>query len=194
MKVIKTITIILLALMLVVFFSNVYAQDKTTFNLGFKPKSETNALLWSLSGTIVPIYTGTKLTENGGPVRLLLIASGVFVGPSLGYFYGDIPKRGLRGFAIRGGVMLGSLVVGSSMGLDICWCPFGNCNSDCDDDGWAVVGLGTLFVMGHALYDIIAVPFAVREHNISLQSTSLKLIPKYFADSGAGGLELQVTF
>jgi len=181
------LTIILLTVLLLAVSNNAYAQNNTSFKSGFKPKSETNAFLWSLSGTVVPIYLGAS-QEN--EIGLFLFIGGVFIGPSLGYFYGDIPKRGLRGFAVRGGVMLGSLMIGSAMGLETC--VFGN--SERNDDGWAVVGLGALFVVGHSIYDIIAVPFAVREHNRSLQSASMTLLPKYFADSGAGGLELKVTF
>lgn len=197
MKVKEIITVIVVGLMVVVFSSNAYAQDKNSINFDFKPRSETNALLWSLSGTIVPIYAGTKLTKNGGPGRLLLIASGVLIGPSLGYFYGDIPKRGLRGVAVRSGVIFGSFVIGGAIGLDICISLFGNSNSECNDDGWTVVGLGALFVIGHGLYDIATVKSTIQKHNLELMrknQTSVTLMPKYFANSGAGGLELRVTF
>lgn len=133
MKAKQTITAIFLGLMLVVFLSNSSAQDKTFFNSNFEPKSETKALIWSVSGTLLPIATGlgilfadkgkikryhgqyTDWSYRESPDRTLpivLMISGVMVGPSFGYFYGGEAQRGMTGALLRLVVGTGSFVIG----------------------------------------------------------------------------------
>jgi hypothetical protein len=214
MKVKERVTVIFLVLMSVVFFSNVSAQDKNIFNSNFKPKSETNALIWSVSGTLIPVatglgiwfmdkgkikryddpYTDWSFSDREDPDRTLptiLIISGIMVGPSVGYFYGGEAGRGISGFSIRVG--LGMLTF---MGTGIA--------VSSSDDGWdaisaAAIGIsiGSGLILTHSIYDIVKVKSTIHKHNLELMrksQTHVMLIPKYFADSGAGGLELRMTF
>jgi hypothetical protein len=161
------------------------AKDRGYSNLTFQPKSEGAALCWSLLGTVVPVV-GTSVA--GG--EFVLATAGIFVGPSLGYFYGGETARGLKGIAIRGCVATASLLIGAELGLE--FDIFGT--GDADDDGWAIVGLGAGFVMGHAIYDIAKVKSTVRKHNEKLRARSLGIVPTYSPNSDAAGLALQMTF
>jgi hypothetical protein len=155
------------------------AQDRGSDGLTYQPKSETTALMLSLSGTVIPV--GLAVAEVFEPRWVI---TGIFVGPSLGYFYGGEPGRGLKGIAIRGGVATASVLVGAELGLDI-WG---------DGGGWWVVLAGTAFVVGDAIYDVARVRSTVRKHNEKLQARSLGIVPTYPPDSDAPGLALQLTF
>ena len=160
----------------------------------------TGALWWALDGPdAVRTYdtygrspgSYTKDPDRTGPITLII--SGVMIGPSVGYFYGNATSRGVEGIAIRGGVAAASLIVGNEMGLEIDI--FGT--GEADDDGWLVVITGVAFVIGHAISDIASVKDHVRERNDELtyeNRSSVTLTPKYFTGSGAAGLQLQVTF
>ena len=139
----------------------------------------------SLSGTVIPV--GAALAEAVQPQWVI---TGIFLGPSLGYFYGGEAGRGLKGIAVRGSVAAASLLVGAELGLE--FNIFGT--GDADDEGWPIVILGAAFVTGHAIYDIAKVKGAVRKHNHQLQERSLSVVPTYFPDSDAAGLALQLTF
>lgn len=166
------------------------SQETGYDSLNFQIKSENTALLYSGLGTLTPV--GLGLAVSDGSV-FKVAATGIIVGPSLGYFYGGEPGRGLRGITIRLGVAAGSFLVGNAMGLEINL--FGG--SGADDDGWPVVFVGALFVLSHGIYDIARVRGVVRENNLEIirrNQASVIVMPKYFADSGAGGLELRVAF
>lgn len=162
-----------------------------------KLKSETKALRWSLLGTLVPITTGvgtgilySRPNDDPAPA-LVLIGSGLLIGPSLGYFYGGKSDRGMKGVLIRTGIevvtMVGAGIAVSSGGGD--FGDFGNVVA-----AFIVLAVGQGLVLAHGIYDIAKVKSEVRKYNQSLQETTLMVAPKYFADSGAPGLQLRITF
>jgi hypothetical protein len=65
-------------------------------------------------------------------------------------------------------------------------------------DTWALPSLGlSIFIVIDIMHDIAVVDNHVRERNerIFLKNAgALKIAPAYFPDSGAGGLQLRVTF
>lgn len=176
-KTLVTLTLLSALLLLAV---ATQAQESGSGNLTYQPKSEASALMLSLSGTVIPV--GAALAEVVEPGWVL---TGIFLGPSLGYFYGGEAGRGLKGIAIRGGVATASVLIGAELGLDI----WGG-----DTGGWGVVLAGTVFVVGDAIYDVARVRSTVRKHNEKLQAGSLGIVPTYSADSDAPGLALQMTF
>ena len=165
------------------------AQDRGYSNLTFQPKSEGAASAWSLLGTAIPVATGIAMAHNHELVTpgVLLVASGIIVGPSLGYFYGGCGNRGGTGIAIRlglGTLTFGGMVIGAS-----------------SSSGWDGLGIAVgVFLAGsgvitiHALYDIAKVESTVRKHNQKMQARSLGIVPTYSPDSDAAGLALQMTF
>jgi hypothetical protein len=77
---------------------------------------------------------------------------------------------------------------------------FAICGWDCGPGdsnyglAWLVFGTGGAIVLGDIIYDLATVKKAVRKHNRSLQETGWMLVPVYFGEHQAGGLQLRVTF
>ncbi len=182
-----------------------YQQEQTPFKL----KSENVGLCFSLLGTFVPIGAGVLLWILDVPyhveydrhayfpyridrkvtsrvIPIALIASGVIVGPSLGYFYAGEGWRGFKGMVIRLGTG-GITVLCAALCLDS------------DLHNYAVLFediciISSIVAVTDVIYDIAKVKSAVRKHNSKPQKTSLILAPKYFTDSNAYGVGLQVRF
>ena len=159
-------------------------------------KSENRALAWSFFGTFAPILVGIGIgiSNDLGEVTtdrvtkadmvVVLISSGVFIGPSLGYFYGGLAGRGLLGISIRAGFGLAGLALAPA-------------TDDCGDSFICIpasVVIGTLGVAASTVYDIASVKRAVRKHNRSLGEKALVVTPAYFAKSGAAGIQMQIKF
>jgi hypothetical protein len=195
MKSKKALTMISLSVLLLLLASTASAQDVWNEDLAFQMKSEAAAQRYSFLGTTLPIAAGVVSAYNGrmGTPEITLITAGIIAGASLGYFYGGDASRGVQGIAIRGGLAAASLIIGNKMGLEIDI--FGT--GEADDEGWPIVIIGTVLVIGHAISDVAGVRDHIWERNDELirrSQASVTLNPRYFVDSGAGGLELQVTF
>ena len=71
------------------------------------PKSPGAAARLSLLCTLVPLFMGPSLSDQGGAVgaigKTATVAS-VLLGPSVGYFYGGCSGRAIKGIAIRAGL------------------------------------------------------------------------------------------
>ncbi len=152
-------------------------------------KSEKKAFNLSLWGTLIPLTAGTAIaagTEDQIEAPLFLMTAGYLVGPSLGYFYGERPGRGMLGMGIRWLLIPLPLAAG-----------FGICGWDCGPGdeahswAWVAIGGGAFLI---AAIDILKVKGAVRKYNRSLQETGWMLVPVYFGGHNAGGLQLRVTF
>ena len=194
----NTIKISLMVIM-IAFASTTCAQLTGCDGAAIQLKSEDVAMELSRMGTLAPIgfallgiriYNSTPYMHGLGEG---LIIAGITMGPSLGYFYGGLRKRG----AMRAGQRLG-LVMATYLLHKMA------SNKDSSDDPLKDSGLKeTVFVIGasiitiHAIYDILEVRNSVREHNnqlINQNQTSVILTPRYFANSGTGGLELRINF
>ncbi|HEX9917424.1 MAG TPA: hypothetical protein VGB16_06765 [candidate division Zixibacteria bacterium] len=185
---------------------DLYQQKQTRFKL----KSENVGLCYSLLGTFVPIGTGILIwildepyyvehdrpdryggdwLEKKDPSRVIpvaLIASGLIVGPSMGYFYAGESWRGFKGVAIRLGT--GGITV---LCMALCY------DSDLDNYATLFGGIGfisSIVFLIDVIYDIAKVKSTVRKHNLALHKTALILAPRYFVDSKACGVGLQIKF
>jgi hypothetical protein len=153
-----------------------------------KFKSEVQAFRWSLFGTLVPISAGLVTAP------VILIGSGLIIGPSLGYFYGGLGARGMKGIVIRLGIETAAvgtaLIVLSSVEEGDPW----------DEElgkvvlGVGVIGAGQALVLAQGIHDIAKVKGEVRKRNQSLKERALILSPKYFVHSRATGIQMQISF
>jgi len=164
-------------------------EDQTSFQTS--PKSPGTALAWSLWGTLIPNAVGTTLllASNEDWVEITgasLAEAGTVFGPSLGYFYAGLDKKGWSGNAIRGGLETARLI----------WLLSVAENGRVRSDDPAVTGgaIVAAVVIVHAIVDIAKVDGAVRKRNEKLPQTVWMVAPKYFAGYKTGGLELQVRF
>jgi hypothetical protein len=187
---IQGMLIILLTLSLGMISRPAFAQEFEIYGPSHQqPKSEEAALRYSLFGTLLPLGTGAIMGAAGefGGSEIVIMGTGLVVGPSLGYFYGGCPGRGVAGIGTRIGVSAATAV--------------GMCIASKSGNGWVSLGgvvtvglAGSCFVAIHALVDVGEVKGAVREHSLASTKTPIRVVPTYFADSGAGGLQLQLTF
>lgn len=176
----------------------------------FKPKSEGKALLFSVLGTVAPVATGVVIWINDDPVYaypssdfspkrkspdrtlpLSLIIGGIVAGPSLGYLYGAPKLSNFEGFLIRSVLMAENILVWNSI------------STDNAGDFWGavvfiqffatIISSGAVVVL--AVNDITKVKKTVREHNRNLLfKNSWNITPKYFAESQALGLGIEMKF
>lgn len=170
------------------------AQGLGNEEYSFQLKSASKASLYSFLATAVPVTVGTlsAFDKDLGTDELILISSGLIVGPSVGYIYAGMNEHGTKGIVYRSVFGAGAVLLGNSMGLEIAI--FGG---EADDEGWPLAIFGTAFLIGHAVIDLARVNSLVNKHNYEkylYNETSVFLYPKYFADSGAGGLELNIRF
>jgi len=166
------------------------AQNGSYSNLTLQPRSEATALRYSLFGTVTPVATGFAVRGGSG---IQLIATGVLIGPSLGYFYGGCTVRGITGIGIRVGLVALTAVAADAAARSSSG---GSSGSFLEGVG-AVLGValvGSCVITIHAIYDIAKVKSTVRKHNRQFQERSLSLVPTYFPDLDAAGLALQLTF
>lgn len=179
--------------LLFIFSSPCFSQSNLSSS-----KSESTALQWSLFGTLVPLAAGVGLAaavsgpdENPVP-PLVLMGSGLIIGPSLGYFYGGRSNRGMQGIAIRLGM---EAVFVTTAGIAV-----EKVGTSTLEDFSSIVAavviltVGQVFVLAHGIYDIANVKSEVRKYNQSLKKTNLMVMPKYFAQSKVPGVQLQISF
>lgn len=187
-------------------------------DINFEYRSEEKATQYSLAGTLMPIVAGivwwglddpdsayeynsdgrisrAYIKDPDRTIPVMLIFSGLLIGPSVGYFYGDCPERGTTGLLVRTGTGLATMMVGASIASS------SRSDGFCDYSGMAaglaVGAIGTGVILIEVIYDLTKVKTHVANKNMQKArqaGTSLTLYPKYFADSGASGLELNISF
>src|SRR5262245_6056134 len=118
-------------------------------------RSPGTALALSALGTCAPLMIGAA---GNGEHLAGYAAAGILVGPSIGYFYGDCPGRGLAGILFRGGIVAASfgVVLASSQGT-----------SDLPP-AFALIPLSVAIASVAALYDVGMVSSHVEKRNRSL--------------------------
>lgn len=155
------------------------------------------ALAVSLAGTLIPVAAGFAMWSGGrtlydpefgfpeGPDRsgpALVIASGLVVGPALGYIVGGRTGRGLAGASVRAYAVLISFIPALAI-----------CGWDCTqgdrayDTAWLVVATGAGLAAGAAVYDLVRLPRTLE----SRRRSAVAVVPVY---SHGPGVALRVTF
>jgi len=196
------------------------AQTKRLDFSDYRQKSPEKAAKYSVIGMLIPIvagiawwkidnpktktetryydgwsYTSTHTEDPDHAIPAILIFSGIFLGPSAGYFYGGCPGRGVKGVLLRVGTGALTAVAASAAASSY------ESDEALDFSGIAaaatVGAIGSGMILIEAIIDIAKVKGAIEKNNIERTrqaGTNVKLLPRYFADSNAGGLELNITF
>ena len=163
-----------------------------------KLKSENTALALSLGGTLIPMGVGTALvlaatdansikSEGSYLAGNILFASGLYFGPSLGYFYGGRSDRAWKGIGVRFVIALATsvgtvLLLQTFEGLDVASVTF------------AASMVGGMFLLASAIYDISGVKSAIRKRNQFLRDNALTITPTYLVEHDAPGFKVLVSF
>ncbi len=123
-------------------------------------------------------------TENPNrALPLALIASGVVIGPSVGYFYGGCTEKGFISIGKRIGIIGGTFLLG--------YTPLTDASGGSYLHGVMLLSAG-VFTIASAYHDIAVVDDTVRKHNASLANISIA--PTYISSAGAPGVELTIRF
>jgi asparagine N-glycosylation enzyme membrane subunit Stt3 len=163
----------------------------------YKSVSGIKAAQYSVMGALIPVTAGLACLKMDGPktIPAVFILSGVFLGPSAGYFYGGCPERGATGILLRvGTATLTGLAAREAARAH-------QSDEFMDFSGLeaalTVGAIGSGIILIESIVDIALVKGVVEKKNIERArqaETNVTLLPAYFADSDAGGLELNITF
>ncbi len=152
-------------------------------------KSESTALLGSLTVTAAPVFIGAmSFSGNSEDFGLSLAFAGLLVGPSAGHFYANQTGRGLKGIGIRLAIALGTsyFISKSTEGH--------HPDETVMTGGLGVLGGGALILI-HGIYDMCTTPSSVRKYNESLmEENSLRLVPEVDPFNESYGLSLVYGF
>ena len=176
--------------------------------------SPNKALAWSLGWTLGPIAAGAAIWSMQKPtvhtvrydeystyvysedpnrtLPLVLIATGVIIGPSVGYFYGDCDDRGSNGIVIRG------LLVGATVAAALIAGQSQHSSGFMDFSGLeaaitaGVVGCGIVVI--DSIYDLCLVKKNVQSQNNRKLATRVNLTPGIASDGATPTLNLSVAF
>ena len=161
-------------------------QD-TTIHVETKTrKSPTQAQLYSLGGTLVPVALGAGMGRERDNIRIPLWAFGAFIGPSLGHFYAENTTQALTGIGIRlGGTALGVLGFGAALNATL--------EGDGGGGGSALLLLGGLTVLISGGYDIFTAGGAAHDYN-ETHGLKARVGPAFGPQEEQVGLSLQVQF
>jgi len=118
------------------------------------------AVAISVCTTLIPIAVGAFLP---GDERAVAVASGVFVGPVPGYFYGGVSGRGCLGLLLRVGVATAGLAAAAATMQD-------SYDFALSPTGALALAAAGLFVCGDALFDAGVVGEHVARRNARLGS------------------------
>ncbi len=145
----------------------------------------TAAQLSSIVCTLVPVTAGLLMqNEVGGALGV----GGVFLGPSVGYFVGGHPVRGVQGALARAGLTalgVGFLGVGFTQG-------FVEGNEDAATVAVVASAVTGVCVLVSAVYDMVTVPDTVERH--AAVHARLRLHSMWAPGSGAPALALSMGF
>jgi hypothetical protein len=166
----------------------IYQSDTEDTTDAGSVKSPGTGRLISAAGTIGLVGAGILMISpgHGAGTGSIMIASGIIVGPSFGYFYANETGRGLSGIAVRTGIVGGSIAVGLIVGST-------------QKNGWDGLGtavlissIGALAASVLALDDVVSVGNLIEENNKRLGKATISLHPAYFPQTESAGLSLQI--
>ena len=170
-------------------------------------KSEDTALWLSLGSTLLPLAAGGVMiaaSDAEGSLSTagaLLVSSGIYFGPAVGYWYGGASGRGWKGVGIRfgTGILAGLGVLAICGGNDGENCDFFESGNEGSVAAASVVMLAGMGVIAFsAIYDLARVKSHVRKANedkLRDSGASLSVLPVVSpANGGTAGLVAQVRF
>ena len=163
------------------------AETDTTIQVETKTrKSPTQARLYSLGGTLVPVLLGAGMDRERDNIRIPLWIFGAFIGPSLGHFYAENTSQALTGIGIRlGGGALGVLGYGAVLSAIL--------EENSGGGGVALLLVGGLTGLVSAGYDIFTADDAARDYN-EAHGLSVQAAPTVGPRGEQVGLALRVSF
>jgi hypothetical protein len=150
------------------------------------------ALGIGLAATLIPTTAGIVMWTGDDPDRSsegLLIASGVVVGPAIGYWSAGMSGRGWKTLGLRTGLFLLSFIPA-----------FGICGWNCTvgdpeyDLAWAVIATGAGLGAASAVYDLARMKRNVREHRVRQTAPSVGITPTYIPRTHALGMRVSMVF
>ncbi|MCJ7581541.1 MAG: hypothetical protein MUP98_13525 [Candidatus Aminicenantes bacterium] len=160
-----------------------FSQEKTSqITTSVKQKSENLATVFSLVGTVVPLSLFIARVM-GDPLTGWMLIGGSIIGPSFGYFYGGLSRRGFRGIGVRS-LCLVSLIGGVAVG----W----NGDSEIVAHSLIIGGIAGYFIS--AIYDIASVSRKVREHNAEIRNMAFSIAPIIVPQKKMLGIGVHVQF
>ncbi len=153
-----------------------------------EPKSEGDAFMLSFFSTAagmglmfavgIPLGTGSDATRKRN-LWAAGMGTAMTFGPSAGYFYGGVARRGLTGIAIRAACAATAIL---TLGVS-------------NPGPWGFLGEAALLVLlGSTIWDIVSVPSAVHEHNLEIARRSLTVAPVIIPDKKGFGAGLQFNY
>lgn len=193
----KCLSLILVSFLLVPSVANAKSMFEESFEREQRElKSEGLAFTMSLAASTIPVVMGGAfLSErSGNEVRvngrlaLSLASTGIILGPSTGHFYAGQTGRGIKGVAIRSGILAGT--------IGIAYMATTGGHSDVKD----LIAYGAFIIGGiisslHGIYDICTTPSSVRKYNESLlEENSLILVPEINLVDESYGLSVVYKF
>jgi hypothetical protein len=133
-------------------------------------ESPGSAFAIGLGATVLPVAGGLALLERP-PGAVILIGSGLVLGPSIGYWSGGMGGHAFRGFLLRTGLAVATLAAS----VAIC----GDCaqHDDSYDDALIALGVGGVIIASLAGIDVGRTPENVRAHQASRRGAAVRLVP-----------------
>ena len=154
-------------------------------------KSEGNAVLYSLAGTLVPLALAVPFVLQDNPesnanevLGVGLISVGALIGPGLGHLYVDNGKAFTAGLIVRslgGGLMLAGIAKSDSL-------------FDKDDSGENLILIGGSVVLISMIVDIAKSDNSARLYNQDRGPSQVSLFPSYQIETGSVGINLALRF
>jgi hypothetical protein len=151
--------------------------------------TNTTLIALGLGGGLVALDAQTHPYGNGAAYGIIVGTLGVIVGPSTGYFYGDMMGRGLGGALLRTALIVGP---------PLAWAYSGNSSLSTEDSAFELIGavsIGLTAAIVSAAWDCATVDRTVeRSNRAQLRATSLELVPCVAPTTGAPALALRMHF
>jgi len=138
-------------------------------------------------GGKLPSENTAFLISAGGAALGLFISGLVFVGPSLGFFYGRCWGRGLAHVGLRFAAAI--VVAGFALSAEL---------NDSGEETKVALGVaGVCVYLGSVIWDLATVKKAVRKHNAAVRARKgldVAVAPFILAKAKGAGIRMQLSF
>lgn len=195
--------------------SSKIARHPNSPNSNPRLPSERTAVCLSTSATLIPITAAIIIIKLQEPDHIIeydshgyltrdyfkdpdrtipvaLIISGVIIGPSIGYFYGDCSGRAISGIALRMFVGTATCLIANAAANS------GSHDEFLDFSGLskaiAIGSIGSAIIVLSAVYDLTRIRSTIKNHNEKASAAAISLNPIIFAHGALFGLQLTAHF